>query len=529
MKRNLLAIAAWISGLSLTLSLCAWGGIRQLEICFAGAAFCWGYLCFGKSARLPGRDGSAAVLALVSAGCIWPLLSWLRPENFRLVRWFVGERLALTGWAEPLCVVLSLWLIPALYGLVYAFFNGLLRRLRLIFSRMTRTDRLFWCVGWVLAAAGLVWLFLSSSAFYGAPVEQDAVDVLYTSDSGYLYQQNVYIHVNAGENDIRQPLFGVFALPLSAPLWQLSRLLPYPAYPLLMGVLQAGMLLVCLVLLRQMLGIDGLLPLLCLAALYPVLLFGLMQEQYVFAMLWLMLLVDAHLHGEGDRGWLFGAAAGSMLTSSAFLPLCADWRSWKESLTQMLRALAVFLAMWMIFGRFGGLLDLTRSLSWLTDNFVRGDAPLSLLDKLRQYTWFVRSCFAAPEAVLESDRHGYITWQQAPVDGFSLWGALLLALCCAGFWLCRRQRLAQIAGGWGLCSLALLGIIGYGAVENGMVLYTLYFGWAWWCLLGLGLKRLLPPKGLQIALAALLACLLWLNVPAMAALCRFGITYYPLA
>ena len=364
MKRNLLAIAAWISGLSLTLSLCAWGGIRQLEICFAGAAFCWGCLCFGKSARLPGRDGSAAVLALVSAGCIWPLLSWLRPENFRLVRWFVGERLALTGWAEPLCVVLSLWLIPALYGLVYTFFNGLLRRLRLIFSRMTRTDRLFWCVGWVLAAAGLVWLFLSSSAFYGAPVEQDAVDVLYTSDSGYLYQQNVYIHINAGENDIRQPLFGVFALPLSAPLWQLSRLLPYPAYPLLMGVLQAGMLLVCLVLLRQMLGIDGLLPLLCLAALYPVLLFGLMQEQYVFAMLWLMLLVDAHLHGEGDRGWLFGAAAGSMLTSSAFLPLCADWRSWKESLTQMLRALAVFLAMWMIFGRFGGLLDLTCSLSW---------------------------------------------------------------------------------------------------------------------------------------------------------------------
>ena len=529
----------WASALCLTLSLCTWGSMRQLEICALGAAACLGWL-FGKG-RLAERllalcSLPSAIAAGVSALSIWPLLSWTQPKRYTLVRWFVGERLAQPQWAQALCVIIGLMLIPALYVYLCGFFGWLGHALGRVIGRMTRGDRVLGAVGLALCTVLIVSLFLQSNAFYGAPVDGDSIDILYTSDSGYLYQQNVYIHIDAGENDIRQPLFGVFSLPLSAPLWQLSRLLPYPAYPLMMAVMQGALLLVCIALLSQLLGLTGAARralAFCTAALYPTLLFTLMQEQYVFEMLWLLLLVDAHLSGGEGRDWLFCAAAGSMLTSAAFWPLCADWKDARETVRQLARALGAFVAMWFVFGRFGGLLNVTGSLRWLLDNFVRADGPaevpLTLLDKLRQYSWFVRSCFAAPETVLESARHGYVTWQQAAVTGFSAAGIVLFGLSAAGFWLNRRQRLAQIAGAWALFSLVLLGVVGYGAKENGMVLYTLYFGWAFVSLLVLGLKKLFSPRVCAVLLAAAGVTLLLLNLPAMAELCRFAIENYPVA
>ena len=54
-------------------------------------------------------------------------------------------------------------------------------------------------------------IFVQTDAFYGTKYYYD---IVYTSDSPYLVKSNVYMDINNHENDIRQPLFAIFAAPL---------------------------------------------------------------------------------------------------------------------------------------------------------------------------------------------------------------------------------------------------------------------------------------------------------------------------
>ena len=73
--------------------------------------------------------------------------------------------------------------------------------------------------------------------------------------------------------------------------------------------------------------------------------------------------------------------------------------------------------------------------------------------------------------------------------------------------------------------------LGWGTKENGLILYALYFGWAFLVLLfqliekvesKLNIKFLVPVVTM-IAVAALLT----INIPAIIEMVNFAITYYP--
>ena len=78
-------------------------------------------------------------------------------------------------------------------------------------------------------------------------------------------------------------------------------------------------------------------------------------------------------------------------------------------------------------------------------------------------------------------------------------------------------------------SFLLLFGMGWGTQENGLILYSLYFGWAIFLLLfrlGQTLSARIPQ--LRPALYAVcLAVLVWQNLPAMARLLSFAIQNYP--
>ena len=197
--------------------------------------------------------------------------------------------------------------------------------------------------------------------------------------------------------------------------------------------------------------------------------------------------------------------------------------------------MGAFVGVMFLSGRIGGVLSAASSLRWLAGEFLTRDSQVqgaasTLSQRLMQYTHFVSSCFVAPSTVIESARHGYPTWQQAPVDGFHWLGLALLLGCALGFVLNRRERLAQLSAAWVLVSFGVLCVVGWGASENGMVLYTLYFGWAFFCLLVLGARRLTaghPALGFGLrlgTLGALLAC----NLPALWRMLAFCFAHYPL-
>ena len=75
-----------------------------------------------------------------------------------------------------------------------------------------------------------------------------------------------------------------------------------------------------------------------------------------------------------------------------------------------------------------------------------------------------------------------------------------------------------------------LGIVGWGTVDNGLLLYSLYFGWAYICLL-VRLVRVIPePYGFArlLILAAVIAILCIRNIPALRDVLVFATKFFPL-
>ena len=115
---------------------------------------------------------------------------------------------------------------------------------------------------------------------------------------------------------------------------------------------------------------------------------------------------------------------------------------------------------------------------------------------------------------------------------FSVPGGVLLGLCLASLTLNRKKISARLAGAWIGFSVLLLLVIGWGSPENGMVLYSLYFSWAFFVLLFLlmdwiaekGKMKLLVPAVSCVAAAALIVC----NYHGMADLLAFATRYYPM-
>ena len=86
---------------------------------------------------------------------------------------------------------------------------------------------------------------------------------------------------------------------------------------------------------------------------------------------------------------------------------------------------------------------------------------------------------------------------------------------------------------WFACSALLLGVMGWGASENGMVLYASYFCWAYLLLPCLALKQTFPnaERKRTVLFASLCGAaavgLLAYNAAALVEVMQFALQYYP--
>ena len=62
-------------------------------------------------------------------------------------------------------------------------------------------------------------------------------------------------------------------------------------------------------------------------------------------------------------------------------------------------------------------------------------------------------------------------------------GVLLILLCILSYIINRNKKIVKISTFWILFSIFVLFIMGWGTQENGLILYSLYFGWAYLILL----------------------------------------------
>ena len=420
--------------------------------------------------------------------------------------------------------------IPALFLWFYLFTDHAARFVRRWKQRANRTEKLFLLVGFLIAVAAVSLVYGRTNAFYGS---SEPYDVIYTTDSSNLVKTNVFFYVNAYENDIRQPLFAVFSMPFAAVAMILSKLLFFVpnAYPILLACVQALVMLFGFTLLSRVLrltGVDQLLFLCLLSVSYPTMLFLFTIEQYVFSVFWLIVLVYLWAEQEEPGTMAYVAATGSLLTSGVFFPLLFTKKGFRDRVRSLIAAALAFLAVFVVFARVPLLnhpMQALRDLSSFTGESV------GFGNRALQYFNFIAACFTQPNAGLDLTTNAFASYQLSPVTGVNVLGMIVLLLAATSTLLQLKDRTIRVFACWAAFSVLLLMVVGWGAAENGMVLYTLYFSWAFAALLDSLLRRVLPRRiTLRRILAALvvlaLACV---NISGMIGLVRFAVAYFPAA
>lgn len=445
----------------------------------------------------------------------------------------LGICVARYDWSDGsvLCVVWAVLAGPAVYDCVSALWRYLRKTFREtgLFAGVGKWEKVLYAL---LLGATLVFMtavFRNTDAFYDTAYKYD---IIFTSDSPILVRENVYMNLTHSQNDLRQPIFAVCAAPFVGWAYLVKQISPVWCV-IAMNAAQIVMMFAANFMLCRAMKLEGIyrglfMALLCCG--YPYLLFSLMMEQYMVAYFWLVLAVYLACVKGKASGIAFVGATGSLLTSAVLLPLTSQKHPVKEFQAwfwDMVNHGLEFVAAIVILGR----LDVIRNIAAKTD--VLGQftgKELTLMDKLGQYTAFVGSCFTAPAAGVSYEAAESISWQLAPANGLSGLGIGILVLVLVSAVVNREKRSSRIAAAWAVFSFGVLCVLGWGTQENGLILYALYFGWAFALLLfqlvqWIGEKT----KAAFLAPAIFGVGIVWLlmnNVPAMMELIRFAVTYY---
>lgn len=396
-------------------------------------------------------------------------------KAFGLLGLPVEPMLRLTPW------VVALAALPMALGYFLWFVDLAVSLIRRFFQTSDFTERLFLLGAWCILTMVLVFTYLCTQAFYGAHINGSwfNFDLIYSADSGYLVHQDVFRNIAAEQNDLRQPLFGLFAAPFCQAAWLLSRVLFFlpNSYVTVSQSMQLLLYLMALVLLARMLDLKGaekalFLVLMCVT--YPVLIFTLTAEQYLFAVSWLLLLV--YLQAEPvAQSTAYIAATGSLLTTGILFPLVTWDRDFKTFCKKTLGLCGAFFAVMILSGRLTTFLDIPSYIAGY-GYYTGVDVPLS--SKLMQYVNFAGACVLAPRSGVDFTTYRHVSWQMLPVTDWSVAGILVILAALGGILVSRKKRLTRICAAWLGFSFVLLGLVGWGTIDNGLMLYSLYFGWA---------------------------------------------------
>lgn len=446
--------------------------------------------------------------------------------------WFRQSDFQLLGYPMLLGCVLAVGAFLFVFLCLRAVYRFLWEKLfRDVFSGAARWELLLYSLLTAVLVVFVTAVFLKSTFFYGTGPTYDHI---YTSDSPLIVFNNAYLNLTYSQNDLRQPLFAVFAAPFVAPFYLLTRLMPLgPGWnAAMLNWPQLIALVFSLYLLASSMELTGWKRALFLVfslCCYPVLLFSIMMEQYIFGFFWVILALYRYQQQSEESLFVWGAT-GSLLTSAVLLPLLSrkhPVKAFPGWFTDMLKAGLGFVVMMLIFGRLDIILTAPEALASL-NRF--SDAPLTVLDKVSQYMTFVCSTLWAPSAGPMTNMLDMPSWKQAAVTGLSRPGMLILLLCIVSVLLNWKQFSARMAALWIGFSFVILVGLGWGTQENGLILYALYFGWAFWVLLYQLARKLTGKAPALLPLLILPVCLLllWINCREVIRILDFAIAHYPL-
>lgn len=399
-----------------------------------------------------------------------------------------------------------------------------------IFEGISRDEkRILWIVFVILAVFSSVFI-LNSNAFSDA---SGNYDVIYTSDSNSIVGENVYLSILHGENDIRQPLFAVFAIPFLGLPYLLSVIFFFApkSMAFFMNLPQIALLIVGYYMLAKLLKLkkrERVFFLIGILSTYTVLLFSVMMEQYIIGFFYLILFIYEKVR-EKESDFTYIAASGTILTSAATIVMYFERKKgWKDFGKKFLRLFLYGVSIVILAGRTDLILTSFQRLQALLA--FSGD-KVAFRERMMQYVSFVKSCFMAPASEIIDFGNGFVCWRLRDITQWDIAGIVFIALVIVSFVINRKDKFTQVSFAWCLFSMIILGIAGWGTNENGLILYSLYFGWAYLALivkLGMTIvKKLKLEKIGVIVWLGMVVYLLYENLPKMILMYQFAVKYYP--
>ncbi len=205
-------------------------------------------------------------------------------------------------------------------------------------------------------------------------------------------------------------------------------------------------------------------------------------------------------------------------------------------ITSFFRVALEFIALMFLLGR-GAVVykSIPRFISLLIGYAGIGRNHILFIDRLKQYSEFLYYSFFSPCAGFHShaglNMEEFNSWQLYRIESVNYTGLAILALALFSAFINRKSKICRVSFMWVILSFIVLCAIGWGTAENGLILYSLYFSWAFYILIFMLVLKAEELSGIKILapllVVAALCVFVRVSFPAINELVDFAVKYYP--
>lgn len=398
-----------------------------------------------------------------------------------------------------------------------------------LFADLSNLELIFYLLLFFGFVAYIFFTFHSSQAFYGTG---GLYDVIYTSDSPVLVREKAYVFLSEAENDLRQPLFALFSAPFTGISYVIARILhsSISMSAFLVNIPQFFLMYfanIIIAFLLRLSKINRIIFVSFVSFTYTTLLFSVMMEQYIVAYFWLVFAIFEIIEFNKPTFISINGAIATLITSATILVTSKEK---KENLLYFIKYLILsgvdFLLLLLALGRFEIIYSVKDKLIQLSSFSGK---HMTFENKFAQFTYFVHDLFIGPNTATRITTEN--NWHLAPIGDYSIIGIGILVIVLISVLINYKDKISLIAGFWVFFSIVMLLILGWGTQENGLILYALYFGWAYFILIYRFVEKLAKtfriPFIIPVIFGIAILLLLYKNVPAMIDMIKFAAQAYP--
>lgn len=480
-------------------------------------------------------DSKKLFISTIVALFIDKVITKKRQNVFDVINDLVLEPLQKNPSQETIFKIIAILVIPALCVLVYFFIQKIIPLIKEESNKLTKIEKGFIII---MAIGGLLLANIIAhytTAFYlPYSKENDSIynyDIIYTSDNGIIIGGDAYANICHPENDIRQPLFGVLALPFGIIGHFFGELLffspNYQSYAISMVTIQFILIAISIVMMGKMLGINEknkTLFFLFFLVSAPYLIFSYCLEQYVIGLFYLILTIYVFVCRKEKINFCYIGATGTLLTSGILFPIITRAKKFRQWVIDVFKCFVAFVCITCVGGQFPQFANINK-IQLLLKNY---SGHVEIIDKIYQFSVFVKTTLFFPPGEIVRDARGFFAYRLVNPEVISRTGILILVIVIISFIVNRKEKIAKICFSWVMFSIIILGFVGWGAFENGMILYSLYFSWAYICLIYMLIRKVLRENITLINIFMTLGVIgiFMVNIQELLNIFNFAIQYY---